>query len=193
VCDYFLRNSFFDRADCQIIIWAQKQEGYAGILKYNHNDPIQCIAYNPVTQQLVSCTATDFGLWSPEQKAVNKKSVSSKILCCGWTNDGQFLALGLFNGNISIRDKEGNEKNRIERKAPIWCLAWNPNRDEPADVLAVGDWNQKLAFYQLNGRQVTKDKELGFDPCTISYFSNGEYLVIGGSDRKVIYTIFTIS
>ena len=72
----------------------------------------------------------------------------------------------------------------IKRKAPIWCIAWNPSRDEPVDILAVGDWNQKLAFYQLSGRQVTKDKDLGFDPCTISYFSNGEYLVIGGSDRK---------
>ncbi len=33
--------------------------------------------------------------------------------------------------------------------------------------------------------QVGKDRELGYDPCTISYFSNGEYIVIGGSDRKV--------
>ena len=107
--------SFFGSADCQIIIWAQKQDGFAGILRYNHNDSIQCIAYNPVTQQLASCTSTDFGLWSPEQKAVNKKSVNSKILCCSWTNDGQFLALGHFNGHISIRDKEGNEKVRIER------------------------------------------------------------------------------
>ncbi len=137
-----------------------------------------------MTQQLASCTATDFGLWSPEQKAVNKKTVNSKILCCSWTNDGQFLALGHFNGTISIRDKEGSQKVIIERKAPIWCLAWNPSRDEPCDILAVGDWNQKLAFFQLSGRQVTKDKDLGFDPCSIGYFSNGEYLIIGGSDRK---------
>eukprot|EP01116_Phalansterium_solitarium_P016577 TRINITY_DN3872_c0_g3_i3.p1 TRINITY_DN3872_c0_g3~~TRINITY_DN3872_c0_g3_i3.p1 ORF type:complete len:1186 (+),score=383.77 TRINITY_DN3872_c0_g3_i3:201-3758(+) len=171
-------------SDNQIIIWAQKQEGFAGILKYSHNDPIQCIAYNPVTQALASCTGTDFGLWSPEQKAVNKKNVTSKILCCSWTNDGQFLALGHFSGLISIRDKEGNEKVKFERKAPVWCVQWNPSRDEPCDILAVGDWNQKLSFYQLSGRPVTKDKDLGFDPCSISYFSNGEYLVVSGSDRK---------
>jgi WD40 repeat protein len=35
------------RADSQIIIWAQKQDSYAGVLKYTHGDPIQCIAYNP--------------------------------------------------------------------------------------------------------------------------------------------------
>ncbi len=65
-------------------------------------------------------------------------------------------------------------------------MAWNPSRDEPVDILAVGDWDKKLAFYQLNGRQVTKgDRDLGFDPCSIGYFSNGEYLVIGGSDKKV--------
>jgi intraflagellar transport protein 122 len=49
-------------ADAQVIIWAQKPEGYAGILKYNHNEAIQCLAYNPVTQQLASCTASDFGM-----------------------------------------------------------------------------------------------------------------------------------
>lgn len=63
---------------------------------------------------------------------------------------------------------DGTEKVRIERTAPIWCIAWNPSRDEPYDILAVGDWDQKLAFYQLSGRQMTKDKDLGFDPCTIS-------------------------
>jgi intraflagellar transport protein 122 len=65
-------------------------------------------------------------------------------------------------------------------------MAWNPSRDEMVDILAVGDWNQKLSFYQLSGRQISKDRDLDFDPCSIAYFSNGEYLVIGGSDRKVI-------
>uniref|UniRef100_A0A8C5AZ78 Intraflagellar transport protein 122 homolog n=1 Tax=Gadus morhua TaxID=8049 RepID=A0A8C5AZ78_GADMO len=41
-------------------------------LKYKHNDSIQCVAYNPVTHQLASCSSGDFGLWSPEQKSVSK-------------------------------------------------------------------------------------------------------------------------
>ena len=28
-------------------------------------------------------------------------------------------------------------------------------------------------------------RTLDFDPCSIGYFSNGEYICIGGSDRKV--------
>jgi intraflagellar transport protein 122 len=64
-------------------------------------------------------------------------------------------------------------------------LSWSPSKDDPFDVLAVGCWDQTLSFYQLNGIQHNKDKKLGFDPCTVSYFSNGEYIVIGGSDRKV--------
>ena len=28
------------------------------------------------------------------------------------------------------------------------------NREEPYDILAVGDWSQKLSFYQLSGKQV---------------------------------------
>jgi WD40 repeat protein len=59
-------------ADKTVIIWTSKAEG---ILKYTHNDSIQCLAYNPVSQQLASGTASDFGLWSPEQKSVAKHKV----------------------------------------------------------------------------------------------------------------------
>ena len=99
-------------ADKTIIIWTSKAEG---ILKYSHNDSIQCLSYNSVTQQLASATASDFGLWSPEQKSVAKHKVSAKVLCQAWTPDGQYLALGQFNGHISIRDKSGLEKVLIER------------------------------------------------------------------------------
>ena len=94
-------------ADKNIIIWTHKAEG---ILKYSHNDTIQNLAYNPVTHQLASCTASDFGMWSPEQMSVSKHKVPHKILCSCWTNDGQYLALGMFNGIVSLRDKAGNEK-----------------------------------------------------------------------------------
>ncbi|XP_022044827.1 intraflagellar transport protein 122 homolog [Acanthochromis polyacanthus] len=177
-------------ADKSIIIWTSKLEG---ILKYTHNDSIQCVAYNPVTHQLASCSSGDFGLWSPEQKSVNKHKVSSKITCCGWTNDGQYLALGMMNGVVSIRNKNGEEKVKIERpggsSSPIWSIAWNPSKDEHNDILAVADWGQKLSFYQLSGKQVGKDRTLTYDPCCVSYFSKGEYIVMGGSDKQAsLYT-----
>uniref|UniRef100_A0A4W6D778 Intraflagellar transport protein 122 homolog n=1 Tax=Lates calcarifer TaxID=8187 RepID=A0A4W6D778_LATCA len=177
-------------ADKSIIIWTSKLEG---ILKYTHNDSIQCVAYNPVTHQLASCSSGDFGLWSPEQKSVNKHKVSSKITCCGWTNDGQYLALGMMNGVVSIRNKNGEEKVKIERpggsSSPIWSIAWNPSKDEHNDILAVADWGQKLSFYQLSGKQIGKDRTLTYDPCCVSYFSKGEYIVMGGSDKQAsLYT-----
>lgn len=49
-----------------------------------------------------------------------------------WTNDGQYLALGMFNGIISIRNKNGEEKVKIERPggslSPVWSICWNPSR-----------------------------------------------------------------
>eukprot|EP00164_Ancoracysta_twista_P001588 GFYU01002082.1.p1 GENE.GFYU01002082.1~~GFYU01002082.1.p1 ORF type:complete len:1195 (-),score=419.63 GFYU01002082.1:77-3661(-) len=173
-------------ADKTIIIWTSKAEG---ILKYSHNDSIQNLCYNPVTQQLASTTAADFGLWSPEQKSVSKHKVSSKILCSAWTNDGQNIALGMFNGVITIRDKSGQEVLKITKTAPVWTLAWNPSRDETHDILAVGCWDQTLSFYQLSGVMEREPRDLGYDPCSIGYFSNGEYLVVGGSNKKVsMYT-----
>lgn len=72
---------------------------------YRHNDSIQCIAYNPVSPILASCSSTDFGLWSPEQKNVQKYRVPARICSCAWNDDGTFLALGLANGSVSIRNR----------------------------------------------------------------------------------------
>uniref|UniRef100_A0A673UB11 Intraflagellar transport protein 122 homolog n=1 Tax=Suricata suricatta TaxID=37032 RepID=A0A673UB11_SURSU len=236
-------------ADKSVIIWTSKLEG---ILKYTHNDSIQCVSYNPITHQLASCSSSDFGLWSPEQKSVFKNKSSIKITCCSWTNDGQYLALGMFNGIISIRNKNGEEKVKIERPggslSPIWSICWNPssrwenfwmnreneddeevivnryfqeipsalksavyssqgseaeeeepdeeddslrddNLEEHNDILAVADWGQKLSFYQLSGKQIGKDRSLTFDPCCLSYFTKGEYILLGGSDKQV--SLFT--
>ncbi|XP_062492188.1 intraflagellar transport protein 122 homolog isoform X2 [Pezoporus occidentalis] len=177
-------------ADKSVIIWTSKLEG---ILKYTHNDSIQCVSYNPLTHQLASCSSSDFGLWSPEQKSVSKHKTSSKVTCCSWTNDGQYLALGMFNGVVSIRNKNGEEKVKIERaggaSSPIWSICWNPSREERNDILAVADWGQKLSFYQLSGKQIGKDRMLNFDPCCVSYFTKGEYILLGGSDKQV--SLFT--
>jgi intraflagellar transport protein 122 len=171
-------------ADKQVIIWTHKAEG---ILKYNHNESIQCLSYNPVTQQLASATASDLGLWSPEQKSVSKHKVSSKILSMSWTNDGLHLALGLFCGHVSIRDKFGTEKAEVVRSAPIWTLCWNPvpTKTEPTDVLIVGCWDQTLSFYKVSGQEYGREHRLDFDPCSIDFFSNGDFFVLGGSGKKV--------
>ncbi|CAE8721379.1 unnamed protein product [Polarella glacialis] len=158
-------------ADKQVIIWTHKAEG---ILKYNHNESIQCLAYNPVTQQLASGTASDLGLWSPEQKSVSKRKVNSKILAMSWTNDGLHIALGLFSGHISIRDKFGEEKADVVRTAPIWTLAWNPvqTKTDPTDILVVGCWDQTVSFYKVSGQESGREHKLDFEPCSIDFFSS---------------------
>ena len=46
-------------ADKIVIIWTSDPPD--GHLKYTHADSVQCIAFNPVSQQLVSCTASEIG------------------------------------------------------------------------------------------------------------------------------------
>ena len=46
-------------ADRTVIIW--NAELIEAILKYTHTDSIQCLSYSPVSQQLLSCTASDIG------------------------------------------------------------------------------------------------------------------------------------
>uniref|UniRef100_A0A7S0VDQ0 Intraflagellar transport protein 122 homolog n=1 Tax=Polytomella parva TaxID=51329 RepID=A0A7S0VDQ0_9CHLO len=171
-------------ADKTVIIWTSKAEG---ILKYTHNDSIQCLSYNPVTQQLASATASDVGLWSPEQKSVAKHKISTRVCSMSWTADGAYLAMGCFDGSISIRDKGGSEKQRIPAgESPIWSVCWNPT--EP-NLLAAGCMDGWLKFFLLSGQQKTKDRELKFDPLCVSYFTNGEYLCVSGTDKTVqLYT-----
>mmetsp|Transcript_5353 Transcript_5353/g.11710 ORF Transcript_5353/g.11710 Transcript_5353/m.11710 type:complete len:1236 (+) Transcript_5353:188-3895(+) len=171
-------------ADNTVIIWTSKAEG---ILKYTHNESIQALSYNPVSQQLASATASDVGLWSPEQKSVAKHKVSTRICCLSWTADGAFLAMGCFDGTVSIRDKAGTEKVKIDvGGSPVWTLSWNPTE---TNVLALGCLDGVLKFYMVSGQQKSKDRELGFDPLSLTYFSNGEYLAISGTDKSVqLYT-----
>ncbi|EQC37613.1 hypothetical protein SDRG_05207 [Saprolegnia diclina VS20] len=173
-------------ADNVVIIWTDKAEG---ILKYTHNESIQKVVYNPQSQCLASCTSADFGLWSPEQKSVAKHKVVSKILCASWSIDGELLALGLFNGQILLRDKQGGEKALIERSAPIWTICWSPCRDDEVEILAVGCWDRTMSFYQANGTPVGKDRKLQFDPCCVSYYHKGKYLIVSGSNHKA--SLFT--
>lgn len=37
----------------------------------------------------------------------------------------------------------------------------------------------------VTGDQVGKDREVQYDPCALAYFTQGEYLLMGGSDKKV--------
>jgi len=34
-------------------------------------------------------------------------------------------------------------------------------------------------------KPIGSEKELGFDPCSISFFPKGDYLAISGSDKKI--------
>jgi intraflagellar transport protein 122 len=178
-------------ADKNVIIWKSTAEG---ILKYGHNDSIQALSYNPVTLQLASVTASDFGVWSPDQKSVSKHKISAKGLCCSWSNDGQLLAIGQFDGTVTVRDKSGLAKYTYLRGGPVWSVSFNPSTPENTDILAVTAWDQTLVFYSLDDyssdkkpaeqRVMGREKQLGMDPCCVRYFVNGEYMAMSGSDNK---------
>lgn len=172
--------------DKNVIIWTNKLEG---LLKYSHNDAIQCVAFNPVSHQLASCTASDFALWSAEQKAVQKYKIVARVNCCAWTNDGQYLVLGLANGTVSIRNKAGEEKGKIERpggsSSPIYGVACNPVVTGSADSICVIDWGQTISFFSLGGQVVGKERSLGFDALAVTYFPDGEFLTVTGCNKAI--------
>ena len=63
-------------ADKVVIIWISDPPD--GHLKYTHSDSVQCISYNPVSQQLLSCTATEVGEYEVNATISH---VNSYLLC----------------------------------------------------------------------------------------------------------------
>ncbi|XP_014607385.1 PREDICTED: intraflagellar transport protein 122 homolog isoform X1 [Polistes canadensis] len=172
-------------ADKSVIIWTSKLEG---ILKYSHNEAVQAMQFNPVSHQLLSCSLSDIAFWSAEQKAVQKHKSGGRVNCCAWTLDGQYLAIGLAAGYVSIRNKNGEEKIRIERQTgvPIWSLAWNPLRDDAADILCVAEWNGIISFYTINGKPIGRERTVYFTPLKITYFPDGQYILVSGSNKQCL-------
>jgi len=44
---------------------------------------------------------------------------------------------------------------------------------EQSDVLSVGCWDGTLSHYSLSGEPVGTERQLGFDPCCVSYMPSG--------------------
>ncbi|VVD05909.1 unnamed protein product [Leptidea sinapis] len=156
-------------ADKNVIIWNSKMEG---ILKYSHSEAVQCLAYNPVTFHLASCALSDFAFWSTDVKAVQKYRVSGRITCCAWSANGQHLAIGLASGMVSIRDKLGDEIQKIVRDAAVWAVAFSKN------VLLITDWNETLSFYNIAGQQIWKERYIGI--AALSIHVSGALVLVGG-------------
>lgn len=88
------------------------------------------MSFNPITHHLASCSLMEFGLYSLEQKSVQKCKSLFKINTCEWSIDGQSLALGFDNGNVSIRNRNGEEVANIEQLdgQSIWTITWLSSR-----------------------------------------------------------------
>lgn len=82
--------------------------------------------FNSITHHLASCSAMEFGLYSLELKSVQKFKVVFKINTCAWSKDGQSLALGCDNGNVSVRNRCGEEIANIEQSngQSVWAIIW---------------------------------------------------------------------
>ncbi|PAV77093.1 hypothetical protein WR25_12873 [Diploscapter pachys] len=155
---------------------------------------------------LLSCSITDFGIWTNSDKNVVKQKTTSRCCCCAWTNDGQMFAIGFADGTVHIRkitNINDEPHVRIERGSePVWALSFsithipsdmaykNSVEESIPEILTISDWNKTLAFYDTNGAKlITKDKHLNYTPNCMRYFNNGQFLVIGGTNKQLnLYT-----
>ena len=54
--------------------------------------------------------ASDFALYIPGRKEIPKERFKEKIMCSGWSADGQTLSFGTVNGIVAFRHRNLDEK-----------------------------------------------------------------------------------
>ncbi|WKY05247.1 hypothetical protein Q1695_005901 [Nippostrongylus brasiliensis] len=187
--------------DRSVILWTEQHEG---TLKYSHSDAIQCLAFSPVTSLLLSCAMGDFGLWSADEKNVQKQRISGRCASCAWSRDGSLFAIGTYDGFVHLKKADNFQSDeyvaKIERPGgePVWAIRFCAPRhqddmsrrhydSEPSsELLVVTDWSRKVGFYDLDGNSIKRDDmTLTYDPTCVEFITGGQFLLIGGSGRQV--------
>ncbi|CAI4224555.1 unnamed protein product [Auanema sp. JU1783] len=194
-------------ADRTVIIWTNKHEG---TLKYNHAEAVQCLAFSPVSQILLSCGMYDFALWSSTEKNVQKQRLNARCCSCAWNKDGTVFALGLFDGTVQLRKMASFNDDPvavIERPGgdPVWALRFSlpvtvdesgrKVEEKLTEILAVSDWSKTLSFYDLNGNKfIPNDKNLNYEPSCMEYLNNDSFLIMAGSGKEAhLYTRYGLN
>lgn len=68
-------------------------------------------------------------------------------------------------------------------------MSWNIAKDDQTDTLCVTDWGQTLSFYNVTGKLLGKERQIGFSPLRARYFPKGEYILLCGTHRQCnLYT-----
>ncbi|XP_020836758.1 intraflagellar transport protein 122 homolog isoform X5 [Phascolarctos cinereus] len=149
-----------------------------------HKDTVYCVAYAKDGKRFASGSADkSVIIWTAKLEGILKYTHSDSIQCVSYNPVTHQLA-SCSSNDFGLWSPEQKSVSKHKSSSKITCC-----RDEHNDILAVADWGQKLSFYQLSGKQVGKDRSLNFDPCCISYFTKGEYILLGGSDKQV--SLFT--
>ncbi|XP_026683570.1 intraflagellar transport protein 122 homolog [Diaphorina citri] len=159
----------------------------------HHSDAIQRVRYNPVSNILASCATSDFTIWSAENKSLEKHKLDARITCCAWNFAGTYLAIGLANGMVSVRDINCEEKLFIKADSPsldrsVWALAWSPIMNTTKEVLCVSDWSGELTFYNNTGHVITPERPIRAELLSLQYFCDGHFL-LGGEGKKCRFSV----
>lgn len=59
-------------------------------------------------------------------------------------------------------------------------------RDDSMDILCIAEWGGTISFYTIAGRQVGRERTMNFIPLKVTYFPDGQYILVCGSNEKCL-------
>lgn len=178
--------------DGNVMFWTRSGEG---VSRYRHNQPIQCLQYNPSTFDLTSATASDLCLWSiKHNKRSHKSNIPAKCLSMDWCPNGKMLALSLQNDTVVLYDKSGKQlhcitpQNDKTNHHNILSVKWFDD-----EMLMICSWSKTLSFYRVDsGRKVTvrnvQNTKLEFYPNQICCLQTSCLILCGLDGNLYLFT-----
>lgn len=173
-------------AEGTVIIWKCNGEG---LVKYSHSSAVRALSFNPMSNQLSSASMSEIGVWSFDQRAVDKIKTDSAILCIAWSPCGEWLVAGSVDGSLKAYNRGRTEKwsTRPHGEAFFpYCLKVT------SSTITLGSWSRgtnrgRITTMNLVTRNEEKfcDLELEYQPTCISAMPAGPLLIIAGTRGRI--------
>lgn len=52
--------------------------------------------------------------------------------------------------------------------------------------MCIAEWNGVISFYTINGKSVGKERTVHFTPLKVTYFPDGQYILVSGSNKQCL-------